>query len=102
MPVLLCVDSDSEPEDTVRLWEDGWKERYYQDKFGVPSDDHEFKVQLTEQYTMGLCWVLGYYYQVNNVVGLVWRGGGGVWSGGEEGVVGVGWREGKGAFFSLA
>jgi len=48
----------------VRLWEDGWKERYYQDKFGVPSDDHELRESLTEQYTRGLCWVLGYYYQV--------------------------------------
>lgn len=66
-PVLLCVthaDSDSEPEDNVRLWEDGWKERYYRDKFGVPSDDDEFRKALTEQYTRGLCWVLGYYYQV--------------------------------------
>ena len=66
MCVCVCtyIDSDSEPEDSVRLWEDGWKERYYQDKFGVPSDDQEFRGPLTEQYTRGLCWVLGYYYQV--------------------------------------
>ena len=55
----------------VSLWEDGWKERYYQDKFGVPSDDQEFRGHLTEQYTRGLCWVLGYYYQVcTKVLGL--------------------------------
>ena len=59
------TDSDSEPEDNVRLWEDGWKERYYQNKFGVPSDDDEFVDSLAEQYTRGLCWVLGYYYQVS-------------------------------------
>ena len=57
-------DSDSEPEDNVRLWENGWKERYYQNKFGVPSDDDEFVGCLAEQYTRGLCWVFGYYYQV--------------------------------------
>ena len=63
---IFCLfsDSDSEPEDNVRLWEDGWKERYYQNKFGVPSDDDEFVRSLAEQYTRGLCWVLGYYYQV--------------------------------------
>ena len=63
---MFCLfsDSDSEPEDNVRLWEDDWKERYYQNKFGVPSDDDEFVRSLAEQYTRGLCWVLGYYYQV--------------------------------------
>ena len=71
MTVCVCADSDSdEPEDSVRLWEDGWKERYYQDKFGVPSDDADFQVRLTEQYTRGLCWVLGYYYQVGVVRGI--------------------------------
>ena len=64
------TDSDSEPEDNVRLWEDGWKERYYQNKFGVPSDDHEFVKGLAEQYTRGLCWVLGYYYQVGKLTVL--------------------------------
>ena len=64
LPVCWFPGSDSEPEDVVRLWEDGWRERYYQDKFGVPSDDLEFRDSLTEQYTRGLCWVLGYYYQV--------------------------------------
>ena len=33
---------DDEPLDNIRLWEDGWKERYYLRKFGVPSDDDEF------------------------------------------------------------
>ena len=63
--MLLFSDSDSEPEDNVRLWEQGWKERYYNNKFGVPSDDDEFIRSLAEQYTRGLCWVLGYYYQVH-------------------------------------
>ena len=62
---IIFADSDSEPEDNVRLWEQGWKERYYNNKFGVPSDDDEFTCSLAEQYTRGLCWVLGYYYQVH-------------------------------------
>ena len=56
------TDSDEEAEDNVHLWEDGWKERYYQDKFVVPSEDNKFRESLTEQYIRGLCWVLGYYY----------------------------------------
>ena len=63
--LLLFSDSDSEPKDNVRLWEQGWKEHYYNNKFGVPSDDDEFITSLAEQYTRGLCWVLGYYYQVH-------------------------------------
>lgn len=40
-------DSDEEPPDEVRLWEDGWKERYYQSKFGVEAEDmQEFRVQV--------------------------------------------------------
>ena len=35
-------EEEEEPVDTVRLWEDGWKERYYQDKYGLSSDDGEF------------------------------------------------------------
>ena len=65
---MYVPDSDSEPEDNVRLWEQGWKERYYNNKFGVPSDDDEFTQSLAEQYTRGLCWVLGYYYQVHMYV----------------------------------
>ena len=33
---------EEEPMDTVKLWEEGWKERYYQDKYGLSSDDGEF------------------------------------------------------------
>lgn len=41
-------DSDDEPPDEVRLWEDGWKDRYYQSKFGVEAEDmQEFRVQVS-------------------------------------------------------
>src|SRR4051812_25314604 len=31
-------DSDEEPNDEVRLWEDGFKDRYYESKFDVAPD----------------------------------------------------------------
>ena len=48
----------------ARLWETGWKERYYQKKFSVSSEDVDFVWQVMESYTQGLCWVMAYYYQV--------------------------------------
>ena len=35
-------EEEKEPEDNVKLWEEGWKERYYQGKYGVSCDDEEF------------------------------------------------------------
>ena len=46
------------------MWEDGWKERYYLNKFHVSSDDDDFVARVAESYVKGLCWVMGYYYQV--------------------------------------
>lgn len=36
-------DSEEEPDDSVRLWESGWKERYYSEKFNTYADDDTFK-----------------------------------------------------------
>jgi 5'-3' exonuclease len=58
------ADEDSEPEDSIRLWEDGWKDRYYRQKFGVAESDIDFRRKVAWAYTEGLCWVLKYYYQV--------------------------------------
>lgn len=59
----IQLDSDGKPIDTVMLWEDGYEERYYQQKFGVAPDDIAFRNTVARQYAEGLCWVLAYYMQ---------------------------------------
>uniref|UniRef100_A0A8R1TXL4 5'-3' exoribonuclease n=1 Tax=Onchocerca volvulus TaxID=6282 RepID=A0A8R1TXL4_ONCVO len=61
----LNNDSSSEDEisDEVRLWEDGWKDRYYKSKFQVDGKDIVFRRKVALAYIEGLCWVLHYYYQ---------------------------------------
>lgn len=54
---------EEEPHDEVRLWEDGWKERYYVSKFDISSDNVAFRHDVATAYVEGLCWVLRYYYQ---------------------------------------
>ncbi|XP_075719095.1 5'-3' exoribonuclease 2 [Rhinoderma darwinii] len=56
-------DSEPEPEDNIRLWEDGWKQRYYKNKFDVDATDEQFRRKVVQSYVEGLCWVLRYYYQ---------------------------------------
>jgi 5'-3' exoribonuclease 2 len=56
-------DGTVDQEDTVKLWEPGYKERYYLQKFGVSLPDEEFRKQIAKSYIEGLCWVLRYYYQ---------------------------------------
>lgn len=47
-----------------RLWEEGWKQRYYKTKFDVDVTDEDFRQKVVQSYVEGLCWVLRYYYQV--------------------------------------
>ena len=54
---------DEMPPDTVRLWEDGYTERYYEQKFGVDPHDKEFRRKVARSYAEGLAWVLLYYFQ---------------------------------------
>ncbi|XP_052743971.1 5'-3' exoribonuclease 2 homolog [Bicyclus anynana] len=56
-------EDDDEAHDEVRLWEEGFKERYYESKFEVARDNLEFRYRVALQYVRGLCWVLRYYYQ---------------------------------------
>ncbi|KAK3670278.1 5'-3' exoribonuclease 2 [Recurvomyces mirabilis] len=54
---------DVMPEDTVRLWDDGYEERYYEQKFHVSPHDVEFRHRVARSYVEGLAWVLLYYFQ---------------------------------------
>lgn len=51
------------PEDTVRLWEPGYADRYYEQKFKVSPDDIEFRHKVARAYVEGLCWATLYYFQ---------------------------------------
>jgi 5'-3' exoribonuclease 2 len=51
------------PADTVKLWEEGYEERYYAQKFNVAPDDLAFRHKVARDYAEGLCWVLSYYFQ---------------------------------------
>jgi 5'-3' exoribonuclease 2 len=54
---------DGEVVDTVRLWEEGYADRYYEQKFDVDPKDIEFRHKVARAYVEGLCWVLLYYFQ---------------------------------------
>jgi 5'-3' exoribonuclease 2 len=56
-------DPDNPPPDTVRLWEEGYVGRYYEQKFHVSPDDVEFRHKVARSYVEGLAWVLLYYFQ---------------------------------------
>uniref|UniRef100_A0A7N6F725 5'-3' exoribonuclease n=1 Tax=Anabas testudineus TaxID=64144 RepID=A0A7N6F725_ANATE len=43
-------DSEPEPEDNVRLWEEGWKQRYYKTKFDVDVTDEDFRQRVVKSY----------------------------------------------------
>lgn len=51
------------PTDTVRLWEEGYTDRYYEQKFHVDPKDTEFRKKVAHAYVEGLAWVLMYYFQ---------------------------------------
>ncbi|KAI1301336.1 5'-3' exoribonuclease 2 [Halotydeus destructor] len=55
-------DSDEPREDMVELGDDGWKERYYYHKFDCAMHTN-ISAKVAEEYVLGLCWVLRYYYQ---------------------------------------
>lgn len=56
-------DPEAPPPDEVRLWEDGYADRYYESKFHVAPDDREFRHKVGRAYVEGLAWVLLYYFQ---------------------------------------
>jgi len=56
-------EAEAEVVDTVRLWEPGYRDRYYEQKFQISADDFDFRKKVAHSYVEGLCWVLLYYYQ---------------------------------------
>lgn len=56
-------DSPEDPVDDVRLWEEGYRDRYYEQKFHIDPTDIEFRNKVAASYVEGLCWVLMYYFQ---------------------------------------
>lgn len=61
--VKPAQEEDEQAHDEVRLWEAGFKDRYYESKFDVTEDNLQFRYSVALQYVKGLCWVLQYYYQ---------------------------------------
>ena len=53
---------DDSVQDTVKFDEEGWKKRYYNDKFHVSDEDEEFRKKLCKDYITGVVWVFKYYY----------------------------------------
>ena len=56
-----------EYKDNIQLGKEGWKNRYYLEKFHISSKDDkdelkELKEKLKKFYIEGLCWVFEYYY----------------------------------------
>ena len=56
-------DDDELPPDNVRLWEEGYADRYYEQKFGADANDTGFRNKVARAYVEGLAWVLSYYFQ---------------------------------------
>ncbi|OLY81139.1 5'-3' exoribonuclease 2 [Smittium mucronatum] len=50
-------------KDNVRLYEDGYKERYYLSKFEIQPNEKSKIREIVKSYVEGLCWVFHYYYK---------------------------------------
>jgi 5'-3' exoribonuclease 2 len=58
-----AASSEEGPVDTVKLWEEGYADRYYEQKFKVDPKDIAFRHKVARAYVEGLAWVLMYYFQ---------------------------------------
>lgn len=54
---------DGLPPDSVRMWEPGYADRYYEQKFSAAPEDRDFRRKVARAYAEGLAWVLLYYFQ---------------------------------------
>jgi 5'-3' exoribonuclease 2 len=55
--------TEAAPVDTVKLWEEGYADRYYEQKFQADPKDIAFRHKVGRAYVEGLAWVLLYYFQ---------------------------------------
>jgi 5'-3' exoribonuclease 2 len=62
-PATPGTPSEEAPVDTVRLWDEGYADRYYEQKFHAEPRDIEFRHKVGKAYVEGLAWVLLYYFQ---------------------------------------
>jgi 5'-3' exoribonuclease 2 len=62
-PETPGTQADDGPPDNVRLWEEGYADRYYEHKFHVDPKDNRFRHEVARCYVEGLAWVLLYYFQ---------------------------------------
>lgn len=62
-PKKAQPDPEAPAVDNVRLWEDGYQDRYYAQKFKKDPGDLAFRKQVAHAYVEGLAWVLLYYFQ---------------------------------------
>ncbi|EFP79344.2 5'-3' exoribonuclease 2 [Puccinia graminis f. sp. tritici] len=62
-PLKMLGNNMVEQDDTVKLWEPGYRERYFRQKFGIELNDEVEKRKIVKHYVEGLAWVLAYYYQ---------------------------------------
>ena len=62
-PGASNTQTDDGPVDTVRLWEDGYADRYYEQKFHADPKNVSFRHEVAHAYVEGLAWVLLYYFQ---------------------------------------
>ncbi|KAK9461654.1 XRN 5'-3' exonuclease N-terminus-domain-containing protein [Lipomyces oligophaga] len=58
-------ESEDENTDSVRLWEQGYRDRYYTQKFKARTMEERESIRraVVRSYIEGVCWVLLYYYQ---------------------------------------
>ncbi|CAK7341687.1 unnamed protein product [Dovyalis caffra] len=51
--------------DKIKLGDEGWKERFYAEKFEAKSEDERDTIRrhAVSKYVEGICWVMHYYYE---------------------------------------